>query len=42
MEVSLETSRAILHKDLPLYPYRVTAVQELLSADFPQRLQFCE
>lgn len=40
--VSVGTSHALLKKDLKLYPYRLTAVQELLPVDPPQRLEFCQ
>jgi hypothetical protein len=32
------TTHTMLHKNLYLYPYRVTAVQELKPADYPRRL----
>lgn len=41
VDLSVGTCHTILHKDLHFYPYRLTAVQELLPADHPRRLQFC-
>lgn len=40
--LSVGTCHKILRKDLQLYPYRVTTVQELLPADLPRRMQYCE
>jgi hypothetical protein len=39
--LSLGTAHALVRKDLHMYPYRVTAVQELLPIDYPRRLEFC-
>jgi hypothetical protein len=32
----------IARKDLHLFPYSLTSVQELHPADFPQRLEYCQ
>jgi hypothetical protein len=32
----------IVRKDLHLFPYRLTSVQELHPAHFPQRLEYCQ
>ncbi|RZC38512.1 hypothetical protein BDFB_005194 [Asbolus verrucosus] len=40
INLSIGATQNMLHKDLHLYPYRITAVQELLPADYPRR-QFC-
>jgi hypothetical protein len=42
VNLSAETCRTILKKDLLLYPYRTTSVPALLADDPSQRLQFCE
>lgn len=42
VDLSIGTCHTMLHKDMQLYPYRVTVVQELLPVDPPRRLQFCE
>lgn len=41
INLSVGTTHKLLKKDIQLYPYRVTAVQELLEIDYPRRLQFC-
>lgn len=39
--LSLGSTHVLLHKDLNLYPYRVTMAHELLPIDYPKRLEFC-
>lgn len=41
INLAVGTTHKLLHKDLHLYPYRVTVVQELKPADYPLRLNFC-
>lgn len=41
-DLCYSTCQTLLKKDLHLYPYRVTAIHELLPNDVPQRLNFCE
>jgi hypothetical protein len=41
MNLSVGTRRTMLHKNLHLYPYCVTPVQELKRADYPRRLHLC-
>lgn len=41
-ELSVGTCHTMLRKDLHFYPYRLTAVHQLLDVDPPQRLEFCE
>jgi hypothetical protein len=36
------TCQKILKEDLHLFPYRLTAVQELHVNDLPQRLNYCQ
>jgi hypothetical protein len=40
--VSVGTCHSIVKKDLHLFPYRHTSVQELHPADLPQRLEYCQ
>jgi hypothetical protein len=42
-QVQLSTSSChnILKKDIHLYPYRLQAVQQLLEADYPVRVEYC-
>jgi hypothetical protein len=35
ISLSLRTTHTTIHKNLHLYPYRVTAMQELKPADYP-------
>lgn len=42
MELSVGTCHTMLRKDLHFYPYRLTAVHQLLDVDPPERLEFCE
>jgi hypothetical protein len=42
VNLPVETCRAILKKDLHLYPYRMTSVPELSAEDAAQRLEFSE
>ena len=39
--LSYGTCQKLLHKDLNLYPYRLTSLPELLPQDIPARLSFC-
>ncbi|RZC34585.1 HTH 24 domain containing protein, partial [Asbolus verrucosus] len=41
MDLSVGTCHAILRKDMHIYPYKITSVQELLPVDPPRRLEFC-
>jgi hypothetical protein len=41
VELSYGTCQAILKKDLALYPYRLTCVQEPHPDDFPLRAEYC-
>jgi hypothetical protein len=38
--VSIGTCHSIVKKDLHLFPYRLTSVQELHPVDLPQRLEY--
>jgi hypothetical protein len=40
--VSVGTCHSIVKKDLHLFPYRLTSVQELHPVDLPQRLEYCQ
>jgi methylphosphotriester-DNA--protein-cysteine methyltransferase len=42
VNLSVETCRVILKRDLHLYPSRMTSVPELLAADPAQTFQFCK
>ncbi|RZC41778.1 hypothetical protein BDFB_014128, partial [Asbolus verrucosus] len=39
--VSFGTCQKIVKKDLHLFPYRLTCVQELFEVDYPRRVTFC-
>jgi hypothetical protein len=41
INLSVGTTHTMLHKNLHLYSYRVTIVQELKPADCPRRLHLC-
>lgn len=44
VSAALNTSQTSVHRDtrlLKLHPYRVNVVQELLPADYPKRIDFC-
>jgi hypothetical protein len=41
INLSVGKTHTMLHNNLHLYPYRITAVQELKPADYPRRLHFC-
>ncbi|RZB38953.1 hypothetical protein BDFB_015247, partial [Asbolus verrucosus] len=41
MDLSVGTCHPILHKDMHIYPYKITSVQQLLPVDHPRRLEFC-
>jgi hypothetical protein len=40
--VSVGICHSIVKKDLHLFPYRLTSVQELHPPDLPQRLEYCQ
>jgi hypothetical protein len=42
IDLSVGTCQKILKEDLHLFPYRLTAVQELHVNDLPQRLNYCQ
>jgi transposase len=41
VQLSTSTCHNILKKDIHLYPYRLQAVQQLLEADYPVRVEYC-
>jgi hypothetical protein len=42
VDLSVGTCQKILKEDLHLFPYQLTAVQELHVNDLPQRLNYCQ
>jgi hypothetical protein len=42
VDLSYETCRQILKKDLHMHPYKLTAVHELLPPDYEKRVEFCQ
>lgn len=42
VHLSIGTCHTIVRQDAHLYPYRLTAIQELLPHDIPERLHFCQ
>jgi hypothetical protein len=41
VQLSTSTCHNIFKKDIHLYPYRLQAVQQLLEADYPVRVEYC-
>jgi hypothetical protein len=41
-DIGLATAHKAAREKLQLFPYKVTAVQELKSADHERRIRYCE